>query len=227
MLGGGISAFIWQWTVLCQLRGDGGMINKDSWLNLKWECCDSFPGCFTIFTRRIDLTPPPGIHLFLPFSCPSVSHQSTLCVVGLLFPVRLSLPLWTYILMSFLVLPLGVWQLVRLPGLGFLLACCLFLTALFGLFLCVRPSLCTTLTPWRTPNILHWFWTAKQRNNWQKKEQDWAVRVITVPDDFGTGSRPSAALNHPLHRGFCPIVHLTGHCFGNSIPTPVPKTHRK
>lgn len=44
----------------------------------------------------------------------------------------------------------------------------------------------------------------------------------TVPDNFGTGSGPSATLKHSLHCGLCPIVHLTGHCFGNSILTPVP-----
>lgn len=53
------------------------MINKDSWLNLKWECCDSFPGCFTIFTRRIDLTPPPWYSplsaLFLSLRFPPVN----------------------------------------------------------------------------------------------------------------------------------------------------------
>lgn len=51
--------------------------------------------------------------------------------------------------------------------------------------------------------------------------------TLKVPDDFGAVTGPSAALQHSLHCGFCPILHLTGHCSGNSILTPVPKIEMK
>lgn len=84
------------------------------------------------------------------------------------------------------------------------------------------------------PDIHAWFLASRQCQHHKHLreltgEADWAGggSCEDLPDDFGAGSRPPAALKHPLHCGFCPIVHLTGHCSGNSVLTPVPKTQNK
>lgn len=64
------------------------------------------------------------------------------------------------------------------------------------------------------------------KTSYRPQSNDWEMGCLWVPDNFGAVSGPSTALQHSLHRGFCAIVHLTRHRFGDNILAPVPKIEK-